>query len=163
MPSKTQSIVLGGLAIGVANVMLGLIPIAGGCLVCLAYIGAGLLATWHYTTVNELTITGGQGAGVGALAGIVAVVIGTIISLILSKLGITPDTMEAMRKGFEQSGMDPSQQEQLIELFSSPLAYAGLIFLGIIIGSLLGAAGGAIGASMFKKGGEMPLDTEDLT
>jgi len=160
MPSKTSSIFLGGLAIGVAAIVLGLIPIVGGCLACIAYLGAGMLAVWHYTSMNELTLTGGQGAGMGALAGTVASVVGTIIQQVLSRIGLLPDWQDAMIEGLEQSGMDSGQVDQWIETLTSPLALVGLTVVGILFAAILGAIGGAIGASMFKKGGEI-TDLED--
>lgn len=112
------------------------------------------MAVWHYTSTNELTLASGQGAGMGALAGVVASVIGSILQQTFSALGILPDWRDAIVEGLEQSGMDPSQVDQWVETLTSPLAFIGLMLVGILFAAILSAIGGAIGASMFKKGGE---------
>lgn len=152
MPTKSQSIVLAGVAIGVAAAILALIPSVGSCLACIAYICAGLLAVWHYTDRHTLTLKGGQGAGLGSLAGIVAVVVAAVLGYLFSFIGLTPPFRQAMEEQLSASGMDPAQMEQFMELMSSPLFFVGMTILGIIIGAIGGAIGGVIGASVFKKG-----------
>lgn len=152
MPSKTQSILLAGVAVGIAAALFSLIPVAGSCLACIAYICAGLLAVWHYTSTHQLTLTGGQGAGLGALAGIAAMIVASALGFLFSAIGLTPGWQELMMQQLEASGMDPAQQEEMAELFSSPLVWIGMFLLGLIIYAIVGAIGGAIGASIFKKG-----------
>jgi hypothetical protein len=160
MPSKTQSILLAGVAIGVAAALFSLIPMAGSCLACIAYLCAGLLAVWHYTNTHQVTITGGQGAGIGALAGIVAMIVASILGYLFMAIGLAPNWQDMMMQQLEASGMDPEQQEQMAEFFSSPLVWVGFILLGLVLYAIIGAIGGAIGASVFKKGrdtfGESP-------
>lgn len=153
MPSKTQSILLGGGAIGVAAALLSLIPIAGGCLACLTCIAAGVLAVWHYTDTYNLTITGGQGAGMGALAGIVALVVSGLIGFVFQAIGLMPSFSEAFEQGVSQGNTDPEQAEQIIEFITGPAGIATFIVVGLILYSILGMIGGVIGASVFKKGG----------
>lgn len=152
MPNKSQSILLAGAAIGVAAPILGLIPGVGSCLACIAYILAGLLAVWHYTDRHHLTITGGQGAGLGALAGIVAMAIASILGFLFMSIGLTPPWREAFEEQLDASGMDPAQIDQFMEMASSPLFIVGFILLGLVIYAIMGALGGVIGASVFKKG-----------
>ena len=50
------------------------------------------------------------------------------------------------------SGLDPAQVDQQLEMagaFSNPVI--GIV-IGIVIGAVVGAIAGAIGASVFKKG-----------
>ncbi len=159
MTPKTQSILLGGVAIGVISSLLGAIPVVGGCIACLAYIGAGMLAVWHYTNENELTIRGGEGARMGALAAFVAGVISSAISFVYMKVaGIS--MLDEMRRGMEASG-NSAQADQIMGVLSSPGVIAAILLFVLLIFVVLGAIGGAIGAAVFKAGGEEPGDSVD--
>lgn len=155
MPDKTQSILLAGLAIGVAATVLGLVPGVGGCLACATYIGAGMLAVWHYTDRHRLTLQGGQGAGIGALAGVVAMVTASILQFVLMATGVQPSFREAIADQLDASGLDPAQVEQFMSMVESPFFVVGMILVGLVVYAILGAIGGAIGASVFKRGGEV--------
>lgn len=169
MPSKTTSILLGGVAFGVFAVLLSLLSASGdpsgpmgmvaGCLSCLGYLAAGMLAVWHYTNTNQLTIPVGQGVGMGAMTGIVAAIVGVALTLLLRAVGVLP-TVEDIMLQMEQSGtfdeMGDAQMEQtrgMMEMFNGPLGWG----IGVVLGAILGLIGGAIGASIFKKGGEAPV------
>lgn len=162
MPSKMQSVLLAGVAVGVAAALFSIIPVAGSCLACLAYLGGGLLAVWHYTNTHRLTLTGGQGAGLGALAGGVAGVVAGLLTYLFSVIGLTPTFQEMMRQQLESSGMDPAQRDQMLAIFESPLVIAGMMLLGLLIDAIIGAIGGAIGASLFKKGRDPYEDTATM-
>lgn len=156
MPSKTQSIILGGAIVGVLSPLIGLVPVVGGCISCFGYAIAGVVAVWHYTSTHELTIAGGSGAGMGALAGIVTALVGGLVSYVLIALDIAPG-MEQVMEGLAESGaMDDDQLDEIAEFIFSPVAYLAFMGVGAIFGAILGAVGGAIGASVFKKGGEFP-------
>lgn len=161
MPGKTHSILLGGIAVGISVSLISLIPLIGSCLACLAYIVAGLLAVWHYTTTYSLTIPGGKGASMGALAGVVAAVVAQLVTFLLMAIGAAPSLPEAMRTALEGQNMDPAQTEELISMFTSPAFMVGMIIVGIIIASILGLIGGIIGASMFQRGGDTGKETLD--
>lgn len=162
MPNKTQSVLLAGAAIGVAGAILNLIPTAGGCLACIAYLGAGILAVWHYTDRYNRTLKGGRGAGLGALAGLVAAVIGFILQLLFQAIGLAPGWREAMEQQLDQSGMDPAQMEQIIETFSSPLVMTGVVLAGFVVYAIVGGLGGVIGAAIFKRGTDIFEEGETL-
>ena len=151
MPNKSQSILLAGAAIGVTAAILGLIPAIGSCLACVAYICAGVLAVWHYTDRHHLTLKGGQGAGIGALAGIVAMAVASILGFLFMAIGLTPPIRQVIEEQLDASGMDPAQAEQIMEMTSSPLFIVGVFLVALVIYAILGAIGGAIGASVFKK------------
>lgn len=158
MPDKTQSILLAGISVGIAAAVLALIPSIGGCIACLAYLAAGVVAVWHYTDRHQLTVRGGPGAGLGALAGIAAGIVAFLLQLLFQSVGLMPNWRVAMEQQFERSGMDPAQIEEITQMFSSPLVMIGIILAGLVIDAALGAIGGAIGASMFKRGPETESD-----
>lgn len=159
MPAKTHSIILSGVAIGVLASLLSLIPVVN-CLACLAYVGAGLLAVWHYTSTYQLTIPGGKGAGMGALSGLIAAAVAQAIAFLLSQLGLAPSMEEAITQALETGMADPDQVDQIRAFVTSPGFLVGALLFSALIAALLGVLGGAIGASVFKKGPvEDHLDT----
>lgn len=151
MPDKSQSIILAGAAVGIGAAILNLVPTVGGCIACLAYLGAGILAVWHYTDRHQLTLKGGQGAGLGALAGVLAGIVAFVLQLLFQTIGLAPDWREAMEEGFANSNMDPAQIDEIMQTMSSPLVMVGLVVVGLILNAVIGAIGGVIGASLFKK------------
>ncbi len=155
MPDKSQSILLAGAAVGVAATLVSLVPVVGGCVACLIYIGAGVMAVWHYTDRHQLTIGGGQGAGLGALAALVAMVVSGLLSFLFTTIGLTPPLRQVISEQLSTSGLDPAQADQFMEMASSPLFIVGVILFVAVIYALLGALGGAIGASAFKPGGDL--------
>jgi len=151
MKEKLPSILLGGAVVGVANVPVSQIPVVGGCLACLLYIGAGMLAVWHYTNTHRVTLPGGQGAAMGLLAGIVAALLGGVLAILLIQLGVLPDPIAAMEASGQLSQMPPEQAEmalRIARMFAGPLG----LLIGAVIGGLIGLIGGVIGAATFKKG-----------
>ena len=160
MPSKSQSILLGGVAMGVVAAALSLVPIAGSCLSCIAILGAGALAVWHYTDTYDLTLTGGRGAGMGALAGIVAAIASSLLGFLLVTIGVAPDPMEAMQAA-QANGQE--MPEWLLDFYSGSTFYVVGLVISVVVGATAGAIGGAIGAAVFKKGGETPTTTPPPT
>lgn len=154
MPSKSQSILLGGAAMGVAAAIFSLIPVGpiGSCLGCIITIGAGVLAVWHYTTTYNLTITGGSGAGMGAQAGVVAAIVSALISFVLIAIGIAPDPAEAINQAIATGQMDEETGDMVRGFMEGPAYYGIVLVVSLIIGAIAGAIGGAIGAAMFQKG-----------
>ncbi len=155
MSGKTQSILFAGAVFGTATAVVALIPV-GGCLCCLTYIGAGVLAIWHYTNTTEGTsLTSGEGAGSGALAGVVAAIVASILGLLFMSAGIGPDVEtameEAMNQLYDSGQFDEEQLESIEELSDSPLLFVGSTFFSMIVAALLGAIGGALGVSWFAK------------
>lgn len=162
MPSKTQSILIGGVSMAVAAALLGLVPVVGGCLTCVAVLGAGLVAVWHYTETYNLTITGGTGAGMGLAAAVVLGLVDLLIGFVLAAVGLQPgfgEGRQAALQGLQNSGLEPEQLEQARQIVESPLFVPGIIACTLLVYALLGAIGGAIGAASFKKGGDAPAAT----
>lgn len=156
MPSKTQSILLGGAICGVILTLIARIPVVGGCIGCLGYIIAGLVVVWHYTHTHTLTIEGGAGAGMGALGGIVAALVGSVVSVAMISLGLAPGVEEILQELYNAGTLPEEQLEAIADFLNSSLAMVVFVVVGALFGAILGAIGGAIGASVFKKGGEFP-------
>lgn len=166
--SKMQSALLGALVYVVLGTIAQFIVVnsgmigspVGGLLLCLVAIIAPVVAVWHYTSTNSLTIPAGEGAGLGALASVAGAVISGVISLLLQAVGLFPSTEEMLEMQREQmvsQGMSAEQVEQAMEMasnFSNPLI--GFV-IGIVVGAVLGAIAGAISALIFKKGEEDEL------
>ena len=164
MSDKTQSILIGGIAAGVLAVILSLPQNQClGCLVCLCYVGSGLLAVWHYTNTKSLTMQGGQGAGMGALAGVVAGVVGGILGYIFRAIGLLPGVDEIIQQ-LEESGqfdqLDAETADMIYQWIEISAGIGGLVF-GVILAVIGGVIGGAIGASIFKKGTDAPDEATD--
>lgn len=172
MPSKTPSIALGAiisivLSMALSFGMLSMGPtgqMLAGCGACLLAVVGPLVAVWHYTSTHHLTIPAGPGASLGAITGAVAAVVGGLLQQGLILVGLYPnaaEVIERQRQGMIDSGMDPAQIEQSMQMAeqmggmtSNPLIG---ILIGLVFGAVLGAIGGAIGAALFKKG---PLEAE---
>lgn len=164
MPSKRDSILLGGLVVGVLSTSyLGFINFV--C--CLGVVIGAMVAVWHYASNNSLTIPAGQGAGIGAAAGALGAAIAFVLNTVLTLAGI--DSNDAFLNaiiGFMEtqaesvSGDDAAAlEEQIAELeaqrdapFTIGTALSGLA-IGVLVSAVFGAIGGAIGAAFFKKGG----------
>ncbi len=157
MPSKRQSIILGGLVAGLLSTSyLGLINI----LCCAGVIIGALVAVWHYTDSNELTISAGQGAVLGLLTALVGSVISLVLNYIVISFGVRSD--QAMLEFFINrfgDSMPPESYDQLIEQLETPITLATYLksaLWGILGSAVFGTIGGAIGAVIFKKGSDEP-------
>jgi hypothetical protein len=165
MTPRTQSILLSGAAIAVIATLVGLLqqPILVFCASCLVVLGGGLLATWHYTGTNNVTITPGQGAGMGALTGVTAALISVALGAILTAAGILPEPAEAMQRAFEQqggAGLSPEQEDAVLNFVRSPFYYVLVALFSAMIYAIGGAIGGAIGANLFRRGDSPQTEPE---
>lgn len=153
MPSKQQSIILGGVLVGLLSTSyLGLINL----LCCAGVLIGALVAVWHYTTQNELTLQAGQGAGIGTMAAILGWAIAFVLNFVLIKAGIRSD--QAMTQFFLDrfgQNMPPEQYDQLLDQLNQEITFGAYFInslIGLAVSALFGAIGGAIGAAVFKKG-----------
>jgi hypothetical protein len=155
MPSKTQSIFLGGVVAAIVAVIFSVIqiPFLSGCMGCLAYLAAGLVAVWHYAESHTLTVLGGTGAGMGAGAGVVAGVVVSLLTFALWTTGLIPSPTESIDQAIATGVLPAGQAEAARGIAGSPVFYVGYAVLFAVIGAIFGAIGGAIGASVFKRGG----------
>ncbi len=158
MPDKKQSILLGSAVAAVLSTSyLGLV----NCLCCAGIIGGAMVAVWHYTTNNEMTISAGTGASMGAIVGVAAVVISAILNLLLIKAGVRSDLVisNLILDQFGDS-MPPEAYDQMVEAMNTDVtlgSYLKSSWIGLLLGPIFGALGGVIGAAMFKKGTDDPL------
>jgi hypothetical protein len=159
MPSRTQSILLGGLVVGLLGTSyLGLINL----LCCAGVIIGSMVAVWHYTNENALTIPPGQGAAMGAAAAVIGALISWALNYLLTQIGMAGP--EALIMGFMESFYPPEQVEQMRDMQSqgtSPVMMVVGLIIGVVVSAIFGAVGGAIGASVFKKGGPAPHESLD--
>jgi hypothetical protein len=171
MPSRTQSILIAGVAVGIIGIVIAFLaegaatsPV-GGVVVCffscLLSISVGLLATWHYTTTNALTIPGGTGAAMGALAGLVSGAIASLKAIFDFVTGRSAAMREEMIRSMEQQGVSPEQMGPWMDMGATPTSVAVIILMSLVISAILGAVGGAIGAALFKRGDDSPATSPD--
>ena len=161
MPSKQQSIILGGLIAGLLSTSyLGLINL----LCCAGVIIGALVSVWHYTDTNELTIKPGQGAVIGLLAALIGWGVSFVLNFILIKAGIRSDLVISQfildRLG---DSMPQESVDQMVEQMNAEMTLAKYL-AGAVWGLLFpvfGAIGGSIGALLFKKGGDEPTEFAD--
>jgi hypothetical protein len=161
MPDTKQSILLGALVTAILSASyLSLINM----LCCFGVIAGALVAVWHYTDTNELTIMTGKGAGMGALVAIIGGLFALVINLALIQMGIRHDLamVEFMVSSFGDS-LPPEQIEGMEAQLDAPFN-VGLYLLnglfGLFVSAIFGAGGGAIGAKVFKKGGDEPTELD---
>ncbi|MFQ5570825.1 MAG: hypothetical protein ACE5G0_14170 [Rhodothermales bacterium] len=153
MSEKTQSIMLGSAVVAVLSTSyLGLI----NCLCCAGVIIGAMVAVWHYTNTNELTIPTGEGAVMGLIAAVVGTVVAFVLNMILTSMGLG---LEAAIQEFvlDRFGdqMSPEQLADMEEQFEASSSLGARLVNGVIglaVSSVFGAIGGALGASLFKKG-----------
>ncbi len=178
MPPKTQSILIGGLiaaligsAVSVLSQISGLSDPANsqsvlgvilGLFGCLVMSTSGLIATWHYTSENELTLSGSAGVGIGVLSGIVYAVTALALGFLFIAFDILPspqETMDAIREtgAFDAAGAE--QAESITEL----MVTWGFAALTIVGGVIMGIIGGAIGAGVFKRGSDSEIVEDVVT
>jgi hypothetical protein len=157
MPDKRQSIILGtALVTLLSTSYLGLIN-----LLCCAGVWIGALVTvWHYTSNNELTLAGGQGAVLGLTVGILGAALAAVLNYVLMRMGVRPDLVlgQAILDMFADGMPDAQYDEARERLMQDPTIGSLLInsAVSLALSAGIGAIGGAIGASVFKKGGDEP-------
>ena len=161
MSNKVPSVLIGVFAYVILSILLQFFAVGGmmsGVLSCLVILGSAMVGVWHYTSTNELTIPAGEGAGIGASVGIGGALLAGLLSLLLISAGAMPNPADLAVEQMRAQGLTDEQiesQRGMVELFSSPLM---VLLIGGVLGALVGAIGGVIGASVFKKGGEAPVE-----
>jgi hypothetical protein len=152
----------GALLCGVGAAVLTAIPIVSvGC--CLWMLGAGALSVSLYQKrAPETLITPGMGMKLGALAGLFGFMVNSVVStvsfLTLRSRGDFRHAMEQQMQKQMASNPDPKVQEMMQRMFdwmTTPQGAATMIVFFLLIMGLVfvlfTAAGGALGASMFRQ------------
>ena len=153
MSDKTQSILIGGAVVAVLSTSyIGFI----NCLCCAGVIIGAMTAVWHYTNTNSLTIPAGEGAIIGRLAALTGSVLAILINYILMSLGIRSDQVitEFILNRFGDQ-MPIEQVEAMEDQLDASLTFGSYLLnglIGLVVSTIFGTIGGAIGASVFKKG-----------
>ena len=167
MPSKIQSILIGGLLAAVIGVFISVASEVSGASApgnsssalgivftifgCMAAMASGFIAIWHYTNENELTLTGGQGVEVGVLAGCVYGVGALVLSYVMVSIGLLPSPAKILERVRDTGAFDTPGAEQAESITEMMLTW-GIPIITIVIGVIMGLIGGAIGAAVFKRG-----------
>ncbi len=158
MPTKTQSILIGGVVAGVLAMLVNFIPFVGSCIACLLYLGAGLIAVWHYTNTYNLTIPSSEGVKMGAQAGVVGFLTGALLGLAYWVAIGMPNMRDFMEQRMAASGQANAEgMNEFLGMMDNPLIIVGIVGVSLLVWVVLGLAGGAIGAGVFKKGDAQPL------
>jgi len=152
----------GALLSGVGAALLTAIPIVSvGC--CLWMLGAGALSVSLYQKrTPETLVTPGMGMKLGALAGLFGFMVNSVVStvsfLTLRSRGDFRQAMEQQMQKQMAANPDPKVQEmmqRMLEWMTTPQGAATIIVIFLLIMGavfvLFTAAGGALGASMFRQ------------
>ena len=152
-PSKTQPVLLGGLAIGVLSA-LPVISFGNACCCAWVLFGGGLAAYLMQQSHPEPI-----GVGDGAVAGLMAGAFGSFVWLVLSisiRTMMAPFESAMMQRALENAReMPPAVREIIQGIGAGPVIGFGLILMFCVMlffFSFFGLIGGLFGALFFRKG-----------
>jgi len=135
----------------IAGILSG-IPLVN-CLCCLWIIGGGLLAGYFLTKESPVVLTAGDGAIVGIFTGIIAAIVEAVVNIPFR--AVSEKLVQGMMDRFSQYYEElPSGWESWLEDggFEGSIVWTVLgLVVSVVIFSALGALGGIIGISLFKK------------
>jgi hypothetical protein len=150
MTPQVRALLVVGVVGGVIYAVTSAIPLVGGCLGCLLLIGVGAGVPWQVKQGGHGAMETGTAALYGAGAAVVATLVSGLIAGLLILVGLRPG-LEAVReealKQFEE--MPPEQAEAARAIVESGSFWVVLFGCGLVLYAILGAIGGAIGASVF--------------
>ena len=135
----------------IAGILSG-IPIVN-CLCCLWIIGGGILAAYFLTKESPVVLSAGDGAIVGIFAGIIAAIAQAVVNIPFRPVNdkLAQGILDRFSQYYDEM---PSGWESWLEngdLEGSIVwTILGLVF-SVVIFSALGALGGIIGISLFRK------------
>ena len=135
----------------IAGILSG-IPLVN-CLCCLWIIGGGILAAYFLTKESPVTLTAGDGAIVGIFTGIIAAIVQAVVNIPFRAMSekIVQGIMDRFSQYYDEM---PSGWESWLEEgdFEGSIVWTILgLVVSVIIFSALGALGGIIGISLFRK------------
>lgn len=162
MTGKSQSILLGGMIVGLLATLFGLVQfsvqsqVLGTVACCVIPTVGALMATWHYTSTNALTIRAGEGAMMGLSACVLGYVISVVLTVLISFTGLVPSpfdvdaVIEVTRNTMSESGSSEEEIDMAVEFIAQYFHFFTVI--AVVMYALLGAVVGAIGANVYKHG-----------
>jgi hypothetical protein len=135
----------------IAGILSG-IPIVN-CLCCLWIIGGGILAAYFLTKESHVVLTAGDGAIVGIFTGIIAAIVQAVVNIPFRAVSekLVQGIMDRFSQYYDEM---PSGWESWLEDgdFEGSIVWTILgLVVSVIIFSALGALGGIIGISIFRK------------
>ncbi|MCA0268304.1 MAG: MptD family putative ECF transporter S component [Bacteroidetes bacterium] len=138
-----------------SNQVIGMIV---GCVVCLALIGSGTVAVQQYTSATRSTLPAGEGAKMGFQVGLIVMVVSTALMLVMWLFAGMPSMADYMIEQAQRSqpDMPPEQLEAMETMFSNPGILVAMLVGGTVVSLVAPVLGGLLGATIFKKGGELP-------
>ncbi len=148
---------IGGVALGI----LSAIPVIGAfnCLCCAWVIGGAMLAAHLYVKGAVSAVTLGTGVLLGLLTGAMGAVVDTIFSIPVH-MALRPFGMgfaRQIQQAIEEIPSVPPETRDALRSFFSGGRGAGLVFIilggffKLIVYSLVGMLGGALGVALFEK------------
>jgi hypothetical protein len=153
-----QPALIGGVVLGTLSAL----PIisAGNLCCCLWVVSGGAVAAYVLQQNQPTPITPGDGALAGLLAGGVGALVYLLLSIPITML-VAPLERAMMERMIENAGgMPPAFREYVGTYVGGAIQLlVGFGFM-LFVGSLFSAAGGAIGAMIFKK--QLPPGTIDV-
>ncbi|MFO8100411.1 MAG: hypothetical protein R6T83_12420 [Salinibacter sp.] len=155
MTPRQQSILVGAVVTGILSTSyLSFINV----LCCLGVMIGGAVAAQQYTTRASAAgkrpvLNAADGAVLGSLAGVGGAVLGPLFDWGLRPLGLDSQTisqgmMEQWMEGMDGQQMSPEMMEQ-VQGDGTTLMFLGGMLFNIVLYSIFGAIGGAIGAALF--------------
>jgi hypothetical protein len=148
---------IGGVILGILSAL----PIVHllNCFCCAWVIGGSLLAANLYVKSSPVAVTLGRGVGLGMLTGAIGAIVHVLfaIPLHLMMRGMGVNFMEPLREWLEQI---PNMSPEMKDALGSTLAEGSgpgiffVIFVGfltLIVYSIVGMLGGALGVALFEK------------
>jgi len=152
-----KPVLIGGVLVGICSAL----PLVNylNCICCAWVIGGGMLAAYLYIKDSPVSVTLGRGVFLGLLTGAVGAIVTTLFSiplqLVLSGMGM--DMGVQLREALESvPELAPEARSALASIFTESGAFSTAFlmlsgFVNLIVFSLIGMLGGAIGVAIFEK------------
>lgn len=159
MSSNTRSAIIGGVAGALIGVALQVLQHTAnldflGYVFCFSFVSCGLVAVWHLTNEEPVTLTGGEGVKLGAFAGVIAGALTAALSWLLTAAGVFPSKEEALGEALAEAAAGGEAAIEFTTWLMDFLYGIGGIVFVLVIATLMGLVGGAIGRAIWKTGEE---------
>ncbi len=145
---------IGGVILGILSAL----PIVGAfnCVCCAWVIGGGVLAAYLYVKDSSVPVTLGRGVALGLLTGIIGTIVFALFSIPIHLFASGMNVMEHVRQTLDQVPNIPPESRRMMESFFArggmgAFIYAFYLITMLVIFSLFGMLGGAIGVALFEK------------